>query len=154
VQHNRITEALTLINGVEGILEDSLELATDYQTKVSLLSDLNNVNEEILDAAIIAKSNYDEIAMYHKYLSTAIKTNVESVLNSINQTHILRAELHMYITELESLIDLFKDDISNADPLDIIEALDVKNAIDTDLFNDLDQADKTSFTLRMNNANL
>lgn len=152
-QSSRIILALEKIQTVKENLNNIKTLAINYQEKNELLSDLGSLTEANINDAKQARDEFQAAYKYFKYLSLNLQNEVNAIIESINNTYILRAELDQNLKEFENAVSLFKDDINKANPLDILVAIEKRDLIDIDKFMQLDENDKTNFDNRFNQAN-
>lgn len=153
VQQSRIDTASTIITNVSSKIGSLEQLATDYQSASELLFDLNSMTKQDLTDAIDAKALYEETSIYNRYLTEEIRNEINQIISSINETLILRATIHFTLLDFENSVNVFKDNISTADPADILLAMDTRELVDVDQIALLDEQDKVNFNNRYEIAN-
>ena len=153
IQNKRIIDAKAIINEVTNTINNLKAYAQDYSFKNSHLEDLSTVTVEMVNEAKDAKEIYDNAAIYSQYLSSTTQQEINEIINNIDETFILRAELNILLKDFEDKVGVFKENIETANAQDIIAAVETKKLIETTLFDNLDQVDKNNFTNRYNDAN-
>lgn len=152
-QNKRITDAKAIINETTNTINNLKSYAQSYSIKNGYLSDLNTVTIEMVNEAKSAKKTYNDASIYSKYLSSTVQQEINEIVNNINETFILRAELNFLLRDFEDKVGIFKNNIAAANAQDIIDAIESKKLIDITLFDRLDAVDKNNLIGRYNNAN-
>lgn len=117
-----------------------------YGTALQALSNLDEITAQSVAIAKAAKDEYDVQSAYIGYVQGVEAEQIQTILATLNEKLLTRAEIHLQIEEYEEKTAVLTTDSSAKN---IVEAQHAKEAIQTDLLSSLEAADKVAFENRI-----
>lgn len=122
---------------------------TAYSAALNELKNLADVTQTKIEAAKAAKKEYEQNSAFVKYLEGEKLEEVEALIAALDESLLLRGELHLQICVYEEKTAAFSAAPSSATPEQIYEAELSKQAISLSALDKLSAEDKTAFENRI-----